>query len=212
MPTILTMRIDSVSANPDRVGKYKVCFGDGSKMYLYRQTIEDHCIYTGRDLTDEELSLLKEAAGKMSAKMRAVRILAASNVSRADLKQRLINKGETKENAIQAVAWMEDLALVDDKKTAQQVVNRCADKGYGLARAKQALYEKRIPKEFWDEALNNYPDQTEHITSFLRTKLTDAADEKAVRKVTDALIRRGHSYSQIRKAMEQLNIQLQEEF
>ena len=114
------MRIDSVSANPDRVGKYKVCFGDGTKMYLYRQTIEDHSIYTGRELTDEELSLLREAAGEMSAKMRAVRILAASNVSRADLKQRLISKGETKENAVQAVAWMEDLALVDDKKTAQE--------------------------------------------------------------------------------------------
>lgn len=206
------MRIDSVSANPDRVGKYKVCFCDGTKMYLYRQTIEDHNIYTGREISDEEFSLLKDAAGKMSAKMRAVRILAASNVSRADLKQRLISKGETKENAVQAVAWMEDLDLVDDKKTAQHIVNRCVDKGYGLARAKQALYEKRIPKEFWDEVLADYPDQTEHILAFLRSKLTDPEDDKSVRKVTDALIRRGHSYSQIRRAMEQLNIQLQEEF
>lgn len=206
------MRIDSVSTNPDRVGKYRVLLSDGSKMALYRQTIEDYCVYAGRELTDEELNALKDAAGKMSAKMRAVRILAASNVSRADLKQRLISKGEKPADASQAVAWMEDLALVDDEKTAKQVVNQCVEKGYGKARAKQALYEKRIPKEYWDEALEDYPDQTDRIVAFLQAKLSDPKDEKAVRKVTDALIRKGHSYSQIRSAMLQLDMQLQEDY
>jgi len=206
------MRIDFVSANPDRVGKYKISLSDGTKISLYRQTMEDHGIYTGRELTDEEYAALKIAAGKMSAKMRAVRIVAASSVSKADLQQRLISKGEDPKDARQAVAWMADMDLLDDEKTARQIVFRCAEKGYGKARAKQALYEKRIPKDLWDDVLEDYPDQTDKILAYLQMKLPDLRDEKAVRKVTDALLRRGHSYSQIRSAMRQLDVELQEEF
>ena len=37
-----------------------------------------------------------------------------------------------------------DLDLLDDRKTAEQIVSSCVRKGYGLARAKQALYEKKM--------------------------------------------------------------------
>ena len=206
------MRIDAVSSHPDRVGKYKVSFSDGSVLRLYRQTVEDFGIYTGKELSEEEFAKLKVSAGEMSAKMRAVRIVAASNVSRADLKQRLINKGETVADATLAVSWMSDMDLVDDKKTAEMIVARCIEKGYGVSRVKQALFEKRIPKELWEDALADYPDQTEKIMAYLKVKLTDPSDTKAVRKVTDALIRRGHSFHQIRSAMQQMDIYLQEDY
>ena len=95
----------------------------------------------GRELTDEEMKALRKGAGEMSAKMRAVRIVSASNVSKRDLEQRLIHKGEDPKQAKQAVEWMSELNLLDDAKTAEQVVHSCIRKGYGLARAKQALYE-----------------------------------------------------------------------
>ena len=87
-------------------------------------------------------------------------------------------------------------------------------KGYGLSRAKQALFEKRIPKEFWEDALADYPDQTERIVEFLRLRLDEDADERDVRRATDALLRRGHSYQEIRRAMEQLTFDtdFQEDF
>lgn len=181
-------------------------FEDGSVMRLFRQTVEDFCLYTGKELTEEEMGKLKEAAGAMSAKMRAVRILSVSGVSKKDLEHRLIQKGEAPNHAKKAVEWMEEMDLVDDRKTASHVVERCIAKGYGLARAKQALYEKRIPKEYWQEALEDYPDQTEHIVAFLESRLTDAHDYKQFRKVMDALIRRGHSYGTIRRALDQLSV------
>ena len=100
---------------------------------------------------------------------------------------------------------MSDLHLLDDAKTAEQIVYRCIHKGYGLARAKQALYEKRIPKELWAEALEDYPDQSEKIIEFLHTRLRNGRDEREVRRATDALLRRGHSYQEIRRAMQELN-------
>ena len=201
---ILMMKINSVASQPDRAGRHTVRFEDGSVMRLYRQTVEDFYLYAGKELTNEEMSDLRKAAGEMSAKMRAVRIVSASSVSKRDLEYRLIQKGEDPKQAKQAVAWMSDLNLLDDAKTAEQIVDRCIRKGYGLSRAKQALYEKRIPKELWEDALADYPDQTEKIVDYLRSRLDDEADERDVRRATDALLRRGHSYQEIRRAMQKL--------
>ena len=202
------MRIDSVAAQADRAGRYLIKFSDGSTMRLYRQTVEDFALFSGQELTEEQTKALREAAGKMSAKMRAVRIVAASNVSRSDLEQRLIRKGENPTQAREAVQWMEDLDLVDDARTARSIAERCAAKGYGLSRAKQALYEKRIPKEYWDDVLSDYPDQTDHILSFLRSRLRGEWDEKDLKKAVDALMRRGHNYSQIKTALSQMQLEL----
>lgn len=179
-------------------------------MRLYRQTVEDFGLYPGLELDDDQLSKLRTAAGQMSAKMRAVRIVSASSVSKRDLQSRLIRKGEDPLQAQVAVQWMEDLDLLDDSKTARQIVERCIHKGYGIARAKQALYEKRIPKEYWEDALANYPEQSDKITDYLRSHLSEDAEPKEVKKTIDALIRRGHSYGTIRRALDRLSFDTDE--
>ena len=204
------MRIDALAARPDRAGRHMVTFSDGSVMRLYRRTIEDFGLFVGLELTDEEMAKLKNSAEKTSAKMRAVRIVAASNVSKTDLEQRLIRKGENKESAREAVQWMEDLNLVDDRETAHQLVQQCIRKGYGMARAKQALYEKQIPKDLWEDALADYPDMTDTIAAYLRSHLQGSQDRKQQKKAVDALLRRGHSYSQISRALRFLDLDTEE--
>ena len=142
----------------------------------------------------------------MSAKMRAVRIVSATSVSKRDLQQRLIQKGEDPEQAREAVQWMSDLSLLDDAKVAEQVVARCISKGYGLSRAKQALFEKKVPKEFWEDALADYPDQEEKIEDFLRSRISDPRDQREVKRAVDALMRRGHSYGAVRRVLNQLQL------
>ena len=201
------MRIDALKNAPDRAGRYWVTFDDGTKLGLYRQTVEDFDLYIGKELSQAETDALRSAAGSMSAKMRAVRIVSATNVSKRDLEERLVRKGENPEQAREAVRWMEDLHLVDDKNTAEQIVHSCISKGYGIARAKQALYEKRIPKQYWEEALADYPDQADRITAFLTSRLDADSDEKQIKRAIDSLIRRGHSYGNIRRALNELSFE-----
>ena len=201
------MRIEFLASKPDRAGRYTLRFEDGTSLRLYRQTVEDFRLCSGLELSEEELDALRTAAGQMSAKMRAVRIVTASAVSKKDLQQRLVRKGEDPRQAAEAVQWMADLDLVDDAKTARQIVNRCASKGYGLERAKQALYEKRIPKDFWEDALEDYPDQIEHIIKFLQSRLGNSWEDRDLKRAVDALMRRGHSYSDIQQALRQLDAQ-----
>lgn len=181
-------------------------FSDGTTMRLYRQTVEDFGLYSGKELDETQMKMLKTAAGQMSAKMRAVRIVAASNISKQELQHRLVQKGENPEQAKQAVAWMSELNLLDDRQTAQQIVQSCIRKGYGLTRAKQVLYEKRIPKDIWQEVLEDYPDQLDTIVTYLRNHLHDARDPKQLRKVMDALARKGHSYGRIKQALNMLTL------
>lgn len=209
------MKLELLKTTPDRAGRYWASFEDGSRMGLYRQTVEDFGLYSGKELQTQEMEALKNAASAMSAKMRAVRIVSASNVSQRMLEEKLVRKGENPDQAKAAVAWMAELNLVDDRQTADQVVRSCIAKGYGPARARQALYEKRVPKEFWEEALEDYPDQSEKIEAFLRDRLGPDADEKQRRRAIDALLRRGHSYGDIRRVLESLCFDtedLQEEY
>ena len=204
------MRIEHLATAPDRAGRFTLRFDDGTSLRLYRQTVEDFGLYAGLELSEETLKKLRRAAGEMSAKMRAVRIVSASSVSRRDLEQRLVRKGEDASDAKQAVEWMESLNLLDDRATAEQVVRSCAAKGYGLARAKQALYEKRIPRELWEEALADYPDQSEKIEQFLRSRLDPLPDRRQVKRAVDALIRRGHSYGSIRAVLADMQLDTEE--
>ena len=204
------MRIEKLKTEPDRAGRYWITLSDGTTLALYRQTVEDFGLYTGLELSQAEWEKLRAAAGAMSAKMRAVRIVAASAVSKKDLQQRLVQKGEDPEDAARAVAWMAEMKLVDDRETARQVVSRCVAHGYGLQRAKQALYEKQIPQHIWEEALADYPDQTEQILTFLRSKIKDPADQKQVKKAIDAALRRGHNYGEIRTALQRMALETED--
>ena len=200
------MRIELLKTTPDRAGRYLVRFSDDSTMRLYRQTVEDFALYTGKELSAGEMEALRAAAGQMSAKMRAVRIVSATGVTQRDLEQRLVHKGEDPDQAKEAVRWMAELDLLDDREVARNVVQKCINRGYGPARAKQMLYEKKVPRQYWEEVLADYPDMEESIADFLRSKLGAAPDEKDKKRAIDAALRRGHNYSQIRRALNSLDM------
>lgn len=195
------MRIKSIAAEKDRAGRYRVDFEDGSFQRLYPQVIEDLGLYPGLTLDDGEMRALNAKAGEVSAKMRAVRIVSASAVSRKNLEQKLRQKGESPDHAQDAVAWLEELHLLDDRDTARQIVRRGQGKGYGAARIRQMLYEKGIPKELWEEAMEDFPEPDEAICAYLDKFLPPNADYKAKKKVIDALLRRGHRYGDIQRCL-----------
>lgn len=201
-PTTSRMKIKRIEATASRVGRVRIVFDDDSRKMVYPSVVADLGLYSGMELTQEDLQRLEQTAGAASAKNRAVRIVAAAGVSKRDLQRRLVAKGETQENAQDAVRWLEDLKLLDDGETARQIVQRGIRKGYGRARLRQMLYEKQVPKQYWDEALAQVPDMSDAIDTFLAARLNGrTADDKTIKKTIDALVRRGHSYSEIKAAL-----------
>lgn len=54
------------------------------------------------------------------------------------------------------------------------------------------------------------PDQEDKIDSFIRRRLTDPGDRKEIKKISDALFRKGYSWSEIRAAFERVGEDLNE--
>ncbi len=195
---ILT-RMTAVGTDGNRVTLW---FDDGTRMKVSTSVVVHHGLYQGMELDEDTLGMLLEGAQKASAKDRAVRIVSATSISEKELKRRLIQRGERPEDAGEAVAWLRDLGAVDDEAMAKRIVSRCVDKGYGRARIQQELYAKGIPKEYWDEALEALPDMSEAIDRFLGQRLRgQEPDQKELKRVTDALLRRGHSWEDIGAAL-----------
>ena len=185
-------------------GKTVVVFEDGSTRKYLPQTVQDRGLCPGMLLSEKELAALEEANSRLSARRRAVRIISAAAVSKGELQQRLTQKGERPQDAENAVRWLEELNLLDDADTARQIVARGVSRGYGAERIKQMLYQKRIPRQLWDEALEAVPDMSPALTDFLRKRLGEDPDEKTLRSATQAALRRGYTWSELRSALEAL--------
>ena len=84
--------------------------------------------------------------------------------------------------------------------------------GYGPARVREKLYEKGVPRELWDEALEELADSAAQIDGFLTGKLRGRTpDERERRRLTSALLRRGFSWGDVKAAWLRQGQELPEE-
>ena len=196
------MRVEAIEPTRSPQGKLRVRFDSGESLLMLPAAIAELGLYAGMELPDAAMDSIKETGGAASAKERAVRIVSAANVTKKELRHRLVQKGETEEHADEAVKWLSELHLLDDRQTAAQIVRSGAARGYGAARIRQMLYEKRVPRELWDEALELLPPQDDAIDTFLQRRFRGNTPDRAeIKRATDALLRRGHSWEDIRRAL-----------
>lgn len=183
-------------------GKFVVGFSDGSEMKLTLDTVADLSLFKGRELSTDEFSTLRSAAEFSRCKERALRIIGARPLSKKALLDRLVEKGETPENAEQCVEWLCRLHYLDDVQYAGMIVRHYAEKGYGAQKIKSELYRHGVPKTLWDDALEELPETDDKVYELLCRRLKGAEPDRAeLKKATDALFRRGFSWDEIKAAV-----------
>ena len=182
---------------------YEVKFSDGSSMKMGLAVIADFSLYSGRQLSDEEFSAINEAAGFGRAKERALRMIGARPLSERELYDKLIEKGESEVHAAAVVARLLELRLIDDGEYARMLVRHYAAKGYGIRRVKDELYRHKVGRDRWEEALEEMPETDDTLDRLLSSRMRGASpdDRAAVKKASDALLRRGYSWEEIRSAL-----------
>ena len=206
------MKIKSLTPITGDSSRCKIVFEDGTVIKTAVSVAADLVLYTGKTLSEDEWKALQAAAEAANARMRAVRIVSSTAVSDKELRRRLVRKGESQENADAAVDWLRDIGAVNDAELAHRIARRCAAKGYGAARIRQELSVKGVPKEYWDAALENLPEPDEAIDKFIQQKLRGSnPDRKEQQKLIDALRRRGHSWGDIKAALQRYELSLEDE-
>lgn len=133
-----------------------------------------------------------------SAKKRALRLLERRDYSRKELILKLTQKGESLEDAEAVADRMIELGVISDERYSRMLVRHYAAKGYGACRIKQELYRHGIHTDLWEEAMEEMPSQEEQMDRLFRSKLRSSdPDRTEIKKATDAMLRRGFSWSEI---------------
>lgn len=187
--------------------RFTLVFDDGTELKTTLGIITERFIHSGMDFDEDAYNELVSACTLALSKARALRIINARPMSREELRKRLVEKGETPENAEECAEWLCQMGLINDTEYAGSVVRHYAAKGYGASRIKQELRRHGVSRELWGEAMSQMPEQDEYLARFLRSRLTDPGDRAQVKKVSDALFRRGYSWDQIKHALNEFDTQ-----
>ena len=199
------MRIERVEASKHKRGRVLVFLEDGACLKITEQELLDFGLRAGDDLNEAALAKLKEAAGVSNVKATAADLIGKRAMSRASLEKKLKEKGASEADARYAAEWLEAIGAINDADYAALLVRHCADLGYGPARVREKLYEKGVPRELWEDALDQMPDNGEQIDRFLQSKLRGRTpDEREKKRLTDALLRRGYSWGDVKAAWNRL--------
>lgn len=186
--------------------------GEREPLRVTENEVASFALYSGRTLEEEELAELRQAGGLSSAKARGARMLGERPLSKRELIRRLEQKGDAPEHAQAAADWLEEIGALNELDYARSVVRHYTARGYGGQKLRQEFQRRGIAREFWDQALEEQSDPVERVTAFLKKKLRGQQDDpKAVKRTTDALLRRGFRWEEIRAGLARYGAEIEEE-
>ena len=193
-------------------GRWLVVLEDGSILRVGEKEVIDFALYTGKELTEDEAQAIVEAARRTGLKEKTINLLARKPMSRRELERKLGEWEAGEEETAAICDRMEELGFLNDGEYAARLVRHYSAKGYGERKLRDELYRRGIPREFWEEALARAEDSAGAIDAFIEKKLAGkTVDQKELKKVSDALVRRGFSWSDISNALGRYGARMEED-
>ena len=193
-------------------GRWLAVLEDGGILRVSENEVINFGLYTGKELGEEEAERLLESLRRSQLKEKTIVLLARKPMSRRELERKLEEWEADEEETAGICARMEELGFLNDREYAARVVRHYSAKGYGARRLRDELYHRGVPREFWDEALEQAAESTDTIDAFIQKKLAGREpDRKELKKISDALARRGYSWSDINDGLRRFGARLEDE-
>lgn len=200
------MRISKLQPSQHVKGRWLAFLEDNSILRLGENEVVSFGLYAGMELDGVTLEALAAAAKRAAVREKALDLIAARPLSRKELLERLTARPRDREKppltdregAQAAADWLEELGYLDDAEYARTLVRHYSAKGYGARKLRDELYRRGVPREYWDEALEEAEAPDEAIDALLRKKLAGwTGDRKELKRATDALARKGYRWDEI---------------
>ena len=196
------MRIEEVTRSERKKGRFLVKLADGDILRVTEEELLRFGLRAGMELDAEALEAVRTSARTSSAKAAAANMIGTRALSKRELTRRLVKKGNDESDAQAAADWLEDIGAVDDAGYAAALVRHYGGKGYGPARVREELRRRGVGRELWDEALEEMPESAEILDGLIQKRCRgDLADPREKKRVSDALLRRGFAWSDVKAAM-----------
>ena len=205
------MRIERLENSKHRQERVLVHLEDGDILRITGAELLQFGLYQGLDLPPETLDALRKAARRSDTKRRGANIASGRMLSKKELTERLTKKGASPEDAADTADWLEGLGAVNDAAYAGVIVRHYGAMGYGSQRVRQELHRRGVPRELWEQALEQLPPPQEAIRKFLQAKLRGRPlMPEDSRRLAAALQRRGFAWQDIRPALYELGQEIDE--
>lgn len=163
---------------------------------------------TGKEITDEQLRSLLEESRERRAREKALYLLERRDHSKKELVDKIRRDAEvTPEAARLAAERMEEVGLVDDARFARRFARDCmARKSYSSRRTIYELIQKGIDRDEAQSAVEELElDEVQQIKDYVSRKYAaPPTEEKEKKRMVAALTRLGYSYSDIRRACQEI--------
>ena len=189
-------------------GRWLAVLEDGSILRVGEGEVVNFALYAGKELSEGEAEQLQSAAHRSGLKRKAIELLIRKPQSRQELSRRLREWEASDEEAEAICDRMEELGYLNELEYAGRVVRHYVSKGFGERKIRDELYRRGVPRELWEKALAQIEDNSESLDAFLEKKLRGSHDPKDVKKASDALARRGFSWSEISDALRRYGMEV----
>ena len=204
------MRIEKIEKSKHKQERVLVYLEGGDLLRITGQELLRFGLQTGMDLDPQLVVQLQNEGYRSERKAAAARLAGSRMLSKKQLTAKLLRRGSEPEEARELADWLEDLGAVDDAAYAAAIVRHYAATGYGAGRIRRELDHRGVPRDLWEAALEQLPDPTETIEAFVQ-KRARSTDPKEIKRLSDALLRRGFSWQEIRPVLSRWADDLQEE-
>ena len=205
------MKIEKIEKSKHKQERILVYLEGGDLLRITGHELLQFGLYPGMDLSDALVVQLNESAAHSQTRARGAQLASSRMLSKKELADRLVRKGVAQEEAAETADWLEDLGAVNDAAYAGVVVRHYAAMGYGAGRVRQELFRRGVPRELWDATMEQLPPPEEAVERFIRIKLKGITlDRVTAKKLSDALLRRGFSWNDIRPVLNKMGEDIEE--
>ncbi len=193
-------------------GRWLAFLEDGTILRLGENEVIDFALYAGKELSEEESAALQDSVRRSALKGKTIELLSRKPQSRKELERKLTQWEAAEEEIAALCDRMEELGYLDDAAYAARVVRHYSAKGYGERKLRDELYRRGVPRDLWDAALEQAESPDGAIDAFVAKKLAGKElDRKELKKVSDALARRGYQWNDISAALRRYGAQVDDE-
>lgn len=186
-------------------GRLIVSFDNGEELRSTLGAVTELRLYSGRELDEAGFEAFRRLSARSLAREKALELISRRPMSRRELMDKLISKGETEDTAEYCAQWLEENSFIDEERYAAQIARHYAAKGYGAGRVRAELSRRGLNRELWEEAIAAMPAGDDKLDRFIVSRLKNPEDRDEIRKVSNALYRRGYSWEEIRSALARYN-------
>ncbi len=210
------MRVSKLAPSAKVQGRWLCHMEDETILRVTEGEVVSFGLYTGMELDDATLEALTASVKKSGLRTKALNLIARRPLSRRELVEKLTAKDKDgaepdMQTAIEVADWLEELGYINDAEYAKTVVRHYSAKGYGQGKIRDELWRRGVPRELWDEAKAEAENPDEGIDAFLRQKLKgQEPDPKTIKRVSDALARRGYRWSEIKDGLRRYGAEIEE--